>query len=116
MGATSVKPVKLLQKTTRQAVIFCLKTTNLGSHLTGHGSLVVLSSFDFTVNYFTGYTGFFIFSRSPFLVVYLDCGCLTTEKRGDAIAQNTAIPQQIAGPLTFMDIGQTAGAESTDAF
>lgn len=114
----SVKSVKLLQRITRQAVIFCLKislkTTNLSSQLTGRGSLVVLSGFDLTVNYFTGYTGFFIFSRSPFLVVYLDC--LTSEKRGDATAQNTAIPQQIAVLLKFMDTGQTAGAESTDAF
>lgn len=72
----SVKSVKLLQKTTRQAVIFCLKmslkTTNQSSQLTGHGSLLVLSGFDLTVNCFTDYTGFFIFSRSPSLVVYLD--------------------------------------------
>ena len=111
----SVKSVKLLQKTTRQAVIFCLKmslktslkTTNQSSQLTGHGSLLVLSGSDLTVNYFPDFTGFFIFSRSPFLVVYLDCGCLTSEKRGDAIAQNIVIPQQIAGALKFIDTGQT---------
>lgn len=34
-------------------------------------------------------------------------GCLTSEKRGDATAQKTVIPQQIAGPLKFMDAGQT---------
>lgn len=106
----SVKSVKLLQKTTTQAVIFCLKmslkTTNQSSQLTGHGSLLALSGFDLTVNYFTDHTVFFIFSRSPFLVVYLDCGCLTSEKRGDAIAQNTVSPQLIAGLLKFTGIGK----------
>lgn len=107
----SVESVKLLQKTTRRAVIFCLKsslkTTNQSSQLAGHGSLLVLSGSDLSVNFSTDYTAFFIYSRSPFLVVYLDWGCLVSEKRGDALAQNTVIPQQIASPLEFMDTGQT---------
>lgn len=107
----SVESVKLLQKTTRRAVIFCLKsslkTTNQSFQLAGHGSLLVLSGSDLSVNFSTDYTAFFIYSRSPFLVVYLDWGCLVSEKRGDALAQNTVIPQQIASPLEFMDTGQT---------
>lgn len=106
-----VKSVKLLQMTTRQAVIFCLKTslktTNHSSQLSAHESLLVLSGFDLTVNSFTDYTCLFVFSRSPFLVVYSDCGCLTSEKRGDAIAQHTVMPQQTAGSLKVMDAGQT---------
>lgn len=47
-------------------------------------------------------------------MVYLDWGCLVSEKRGDALAQNTVIPQQIASPLEFMDTGQTP-CWSTDA-
>lgn len=105
----SVESVKLLQKTTRQAVIFCLKSslksTNQSSQLAGHRSLLVLSGFNLSVNYLTVYTAFFIYSRSPFLVVYLDCGCLLSEKRGDALAQTRVIPQQIASALEFMDTG-----------
>lgn len=111
LGAMSVESVKLLQKTTIWAVIFCLKsslkTTNQSSQLVGHGSLLVLSGFDLSVNYSTDYTAFFIYSRSPFLLVYLDCGHLISEKRGDALAQNRVIPQQTASPLEFMDTGQT---------
>lgn len=40
-------------------------------------------------------------------MVYLDCGCLISEKRGDAIAQDTVIPQQLAGSLQFTDTEQT---------
>lgn len=111
VGGNVCRICEITSKDYKTSVIFCLKsslkTTNQSFQLAGHGSLLVLSGSDLSVNFSTDYTAFFIYFRSPFLVVYLDWGCLISEKRGDALEQNTVIPQQIASPLEFMDTGQT---------